>query len=273
MLKIIAWNIARCPDAWRRLIKSDADVALLQEASEPPADIAAEFKVDGAPWRTGVNQRWRTAVVKLSDRVELNWLSLTPLGEAIPGALAVSRPGPLAAAVVSSPVIEPFIAVSACWQWETPHALGGSEKYADASVHRLISDLSALVTVGKGPAILVAGDLNILKGYGENGRQYWGARYATVFDRMGAVGLPFVGPQAPEGRQADPWPKELPPDSKNVPTHYRKSQTLATATRQLDFVFASETLAKRLRVRALNEPEIWGPSDHCQIEIQISSES
>ena len=38
----------------------------------------------------------------------------------------------------------------------------------------------------------------------------WKGRYATVFDRMAAIGLPLVGPQYPNGRQADPWPDELP---------------------------------------------------------------
>jgi hypothetical protein len=28
--------------------------------------------------------------------------------------------------------------------------------------------------------------------------------------RMAALGFKFVGPQAPNGRRAEPWPKELP---------------------------------------------------------------
>jgi hypothetical protein len=44
--------------------------------------------------------------------------------------------------------------------------------------------------------------------------------------------------------------------------------TPETATRQLDFVFASQDLADRITVTALNEPERWGPSDHCRLEIQ-----
>ena len=83
-----------------------------------------------------------------------------------------------------------------------------------------------------------------------------------------SLGLPFAGPQAPHGgRQADPWPDELPRESLNVPTHY--SDAPATATRQLDFVFASKALADSLSVRALNEPDQWGPSDHCRIEIEV----
>ena len=115
-----------------------------------------------------------------------------------------------------------------------------------------------------------AGDFNILYGYGENGNAYWGRRYATIFNRMEALGLSFVGPQMPDGRCADPWPDELPRSSKNVPTFYHTKQTPASATRQLDFVFAFNGLAEHVKVVALNTPEQWGPSDHCHIEITIS---
>jgi hypothetical protein len=88
---------------------------------------------------------------------------------------------------------------------------------------------------------------------------------------MDALGLRFVGPQAPRGRQADPWPSELPEGSKNVPMFHSTQQTPATATRQLDFVFASESIADRVQVRALNEIAEWGPSDHCRIVIDVAS--
>lgn len=41
--------------------------------------------------------------------------------------------------------------------------------------------------------LIVAGDWNILRGYGEYGSKYWKARYDTVFDRAEALGLRFVG--------------------------------------------------------------------------------
>ena len=86
---------------------------------------------------------------------------------------------------------------------------------------------------------------------------------------MEKLGLTFAGPQYPDGRRADPWPGELPKESRNVPTYYTSRQTPATSTRQLDFVFASTGLADRMRVRALNDPADWGPSDHCRIEIDF----
>lgn len=272
-MKVIAWNIARRERPWRELLKMDADIALLSEATPPPADIAGCLNVDPAPWRTagaGVNRPWRTAVAKLSNRAQVEWLEPKPVAEASPGDLAVSRIGTLAAAVVTPTAADPFVVVSMYAAWEKPHSITGSGWiYADGSAHRLLSDLSALIGQQSRHRILVAGDLNILYGYGEGGSAYWAARYATVFDRMKMLGFSFVGPQAPAGLQADPWPAELPVGSRNVPTYHTSHQTPATAARQLDFVFASTGLAADLSVCALNEIEQWGPSDHCPIQIEF----
>jgi hypothetical protein len=75
--------------------------------------------------------------------------------------------------------------------------------------------------------------------------------------------------QLPNGRQVEPRPSELPADSRNVPTFHTNKMTAAQAQRQLDFVFASAGLAGKVQVRALNEVEEWGPSDHCRIEIEV----
>ena len=84
------------------------------------------------------------------------------------------------------------------------------------------------------------------------------------------MGLTCIGPQAPNGRQAQPWPAELPQDSVNVPTFHTNRQTpataTATATPQLDFVFASEPIADQVSAAARNGMDEWGPSDHCRIE-------
>jgi hypothetical protein len=274
IVKIITWNIARRKEAWRHLLDVDADVALFQEAAEPPADVARRLEVDPAPWRTGgeaMNRRWRAAVVRLSDRVELRRLEPKPLDEALPHDLAVSRIGTLAAATVVSPALDPLTVVSIYAPWEKTHtSLGSSWTYADGSVHRIISDLSVLIGREVGHRLIVAGDLNILFGYGEHGSEYWASRYATVFTRMAALGFALVGPQAPAGRVAHPWPGELPQTSNNVPTYHTNRQTPITATRQLDFVFASVGLHERVRAKAINAPECWGPSDHCRIEIEVT---
>ena len=175
----------------------------------------------------------------------------------------------MAIAEVRKPDDEPIIVVSMYAVWESP-ASKRSWIFADASAHRLISDLSLLVGNQRGHRIIVSGDFNILYGYGDNGSPYWARRYMTVFDRMEAIGLRFVGPQSPNGAQADPWPAELPADSKNVPTFRTRRGDPSTATRQLDFVFASESIADRVQTTALNRPEEWGPSDHCRVRIVVS---
>jgi endonuclease/exonuclease/phosphatase family metal-dependent hydrolase len=200
----------------------------------------------------------------------MQWLEPKPIEYAQPSELAVSRLGTLAAAIVTRPTGKDLIVASVYAPWEQPHRITGSGWiYADGSAHRVISDLSSLIGQEKRHRIIAAGDLNILYGYGEHGNAYWASRYASVFSRMSALGLSFVGPQAPNGRCADPWPNELPPTSNNVPTYYASQQTPTTATRQLDFVFASINLASNVRTRALNDPNAWGPSDHCRVEIEI----
>ena len=272
MLRIVTWNIGRRKDPWRCLLDSDYDVALVQEAAEPPRDVIRALDVDPSPWRTAgeVHRPWRTAVVKLSDRVGVQWLEVKSIEAARAGDLAVSRPGTLATAVLTPSTGKPITVASIYAPWEKPHSMANSNWiFADASAHRLVSDLSVLIGRQAGHRILVAGDLNILHGYGEKGSAYWAGRYATVFARMSSLGLSCVGPQAPAGRLADPWPDELPRESRNVPTYHTSHQAPATATRQLDFVFASAGLAEQVRVRARNDPGDWGPSDHCRVEIEI----
>ena len=214
------------------------------------------------PWRTyGADaiRPWRAAVVRLTNRLYVNWLIPTSIEQAVTCDLAVSRRGTLAVAEVEEPSGVRCIVVSMYGLWERPHRSTGSGWiYADASVHRLISDLAVLIGRQRSQRIVAAGDLNILYGYGEGGSKYWAARYDTVFKRMEALGVPFVGPQAPNGRRADPWPAELPADSNNVPTYHTTRMTPAQAIRQLDFVFASTDLVGRISVHALNESSDWG---------------
>ena len=273
MLNILSWNMAHRSALWRTLSPTGADVALLQEACAPPPELAPLLDLDDEPWITeGTKQRrWRTAVVGLNVNAKIDRLKSQPLFEVKDGDFGVTRLGTIAAAHVEDPhTSEICTLVSMYSLWEKPHlSTGSSWIYADASVHRLISDISSLVGQESGHRIVVAGDLNILYGYGEFGNKYWGTRYKTIFDRFESIGLKFVGPQFPNGRQADPWPTELPLDSLNVPTYYTNRQTPQTATRQLDFVFASADIANRVEVRAVNSAEEWGGSDHCKIEIKI----
>ena len=97
----------------------------------------------------------------------------------------------------------------------------------------------------------------------------WYERDRTVFDRMAALGLEFVGPQSPAGRQAQPTPQGLPASTRNVATFYMPGNSPATAANQLDYVFASRGFHQSVRTRALNGVEEWGSSDHCRILIEV----
>ena len=280
-MKIISWNMAHKHESWRFLLDMEIDLALLQEACKPPPDVAERIrddpaiKVDRAPWETtivGGKAKFRTAIVKLSNRIEVEWIETKSIDAAGAGDLVVGSPGTLAAAFVTPPSGGSLIVVSMYAQWVKTHVRVGSSPFivSDGSAHRIVSDLSAFIPDEHGHRVLAAGDLNILRGYGEYGVPYWAARYKTVFDRMEVMELPCVGPEYPNGRQADPWPDELPRDSRNVPTFHSVKQTPMTAARQLDYVFASTELAGSLNVRALNAPEEWGPSDHCRIEVELA---
>ena len=252
-------------------------MALLQEAGGPPDDLVhlVEYE-DAVFWNRLLYDRW-PLVVKLSDRIEVeHYRQVPPISDLGDNDIGVNGIGTIAAAKVI-PVDskeEAFVAISMYGRWLKPHpSAEGGWKYADASAHRIISDLSAFIG-REDPTthrILAAGDLNILYGYGEDGSAYWAARYETVFKRMEALGLQFIGPQCPNGRQAIPWPDELPGNSNNFPTYHPSRQTPAAATRQLDYAFASHGFHKGVSGRAMNEVHKWGPSDHCRLIIEVKT--
>ncbi len=273
-LKLLSWNMNQKADNWQTVLDCGVDVALLQEAKNPPVDMAGNLMIQQEAGPQESKLLWRAIVAGRAgtDKFDFIPIKTQPLGGNDPEALMVSRPGTLAAAFIRiRDTGEEIIVVSLYSTWMNPITQTGSSWiYADASAHRLVSDLSGLIASQYKQKIIAAGDLNILYGYGEARSPYWARRYHTVFDRMDALGLRFVGPQAPDGgRQADPWPEELPKDSLNVPTFHHNQQSPAEASRQLDFVFASKSIADRVSVKALNSVEQWGPSDHCRIMIDL----
>ena len=291
---VVSWNIAKDREPWRQLVEMDADIALLQEAGQVPPDVAE--RVDTGPvehwdshvwnsshWYEGrfpkLFDRW-PMVVKLSDRVEVEWFKqVSPIGWVEQDEIAVSGIGTIAAARVTrlDGSTEPFIVVSMYARWIGVHPsvkTAWSFGYADGSVHRIISDLSAFIGHENSQThrILAAGDLNIAHGYGDGGRPpYWEARYRSVFERMAAIGLEFMGPQAPNGRQAETLATNEPADSRNVVTFYLPGKNPETASNnQLDYVFASSGFHESVKVRAMNGVEEWGASDHCRLLIKIA---
>jgi hypothetical protein len=271
MIELVSWNMNR-RRFWDELASdTSVDVALLQEAPRPPVhpQLRATIPARDGDWRTaGWRAECRTCVVQLSDRVSVLPRSLRDPADGDTAALGASRAGSLTVADVRRDGQYLCTVASAYANWES--SVDRDDLiFADASAHRLLSDLSTLITGRENERLLVAGDFNILHGYGEYGDTYWGRRYQSVFDRAEAMGLRYVGPQHPNGRQASPPPSELPENSKDVPTFRHSRQTVEGASRQMDFVFATSDLADLIETRAQNEVADWGPSDHCRVRIVL----
>ena len=277
MVKIVCWNIAKRSAPWKELLEMGVDVALLQEAD--PAAVPAPAETSPyVPDTTYGYDRWPLAV-RLSDRVQVEWFKPVNAAQVSieSNEVAVSDSNTIAAARVTPlPNGEPFMVFSMYARWVKPVVKSTwSAGYADASAHRIISDLSAFIGY-LNPAshrILAAGDLNTI--YQET-RYSLQPRDTTVFDRMEALGLEFVGPRWPDAdRQADLVPMGLPPDTENVPTYLSAQQmkgmrsTGALTGHQLDYVFASKGFDQNISVHAMNGPARWGSSDHCRILIEV----
>lgn len=137
-------NIARRDACWQSLLDSDYDIALLQEAHEPPADVAAVLQTDPGEWRTngaGKNRPWRAALAIINPEIGFEWIDTKPLTDACPGEFGVSRPGTIVAAKIFPKDADPIIVTSIYAPWELPHSSTNSSwkvGNADASAHRIL---------------------------------------------------------------------------------------------------------------------------------------
>ena len=278
MTSVVCWNINAQLKPWQELFRMDADVALLQEVKaipkELPEDVAIPPNASGEPWEADLYDRW-PLVVKLSNRVEVEWFRrVLPISETGANEMAVSGIGTIAAARVLPEEGEALVAISMYARWIRPHVSTRSSwkvGYADGSAHRIISDLSAFIGHADPSRhrILAAGDLNTMFGVTEENPLADPQRDQTIFDRMIALGLEFMGPEFPNGRQAETPIMGQPKDSRSVPTYRKVGESSMIASTQLDYVFASRGFHKTIRTRALNGVDEWGPSDHCRLLIEI----
>ena len=276
MIRVVSWNIFKKWPPWHVLAEmarqGEADVALLQEAGSPPLDLAhpVQFGTDEF-WRDGpyegrpIYDRW-SLVLQLSDRVEVEWFrAVPPISELGEHDIAVSGIGTIAAARVRSrgrPAEGAFIAVSMYARYIKPHPSTGTlwrVGAPDVSAHRILSDISAFIG-HEDPSrhrILAAGDLNMI--YGATGRTLaLPERERAFWDRVAALGLEFLGPQAPDGWRPEAPQIDVPPDTKNVPTWVRNGRSPEEANRQFDYAIASRGFHERVTVRALNRARTTG---------------
>ena len=276
-VRVVSWNIAKRRDPWFQLAemarRGEADLALLQEAGNPPSEIAGQFHFENDSLGATLLDRW-PLVVRLSDEVEVDWFRQVPVRGWGCGdrEIEVSGIGTMAVArvVPHGQVEEAFLAVSMYARWTWAHPITGKKpgKHADISAHRILCDLQSFMDY-LDPSryrMLAAGDLNLCYGATEGS---WYQRERVVWDRFEALGLEFLGPQFPNGRAAPSTPPNSPEDTRDVPTHHPNRQTPAEAINQLDYAFASRGLHEDVTVRALNGVEEWGASDHCRLLIEI----
>ena len=219
MVKIVCWNIAKRIAPWDKLEsmrdEEGVDIALLQEAN--PDHVPASLDIGPyKPWDNHPYDRW-PAVVKLSDNVEVKWFEPVPLNvDEAEGRIAVSDLPTLAAAKVTSlPDGEPFIVMSMYARWYWPHPLAREApvikkpgtgvicEFADASAHRIISDLSGFIahTNPANHRIIAAGDLNAIYGATEEHPCEMPERMRTIFNRMRAIGLEFLWTASAQRRE------------------------------------------------------------------------
>ncbi len=282
MIRVVSWNIAKWTQPWRELAemvrRGEADVALLQETGNPPDDLARLFHYENnIGWDRCLYDRW-PLVVQLSDRVDVEWFRQVPpkVGGFGEREIGVSGIGTMAAARVA-PRGRPqdaFVAVSMYAAWIRAHPSTGKNPgiASDVSAHRILSDLSTFIDYEDASRhrILAAGDLNMF--HGATGRSLsWVDRERTVWDRFESLGLEFLGPRTPNGRPAASPQPDVPVDTRNVPTYRTARQSPGEANRQLDYVFASRGFHEKITVRALNNVDEWGSSDHCRLLIEIAA--
>ena len=273
-IRVVSWNIAKKRDPWFELAemasRGEADLALLQEAGDPPREVADWLRYENDPVEPAPYGQ-RPLVVQLSNRVEVEWFRQVPAnGRYGEQEFGISDIGTMAAARVApcGQWEEAFLAVSMYALRMRAHPVTGVSPghRADISAHRVLSDLQTFMDAFSHYPILAAGDLNLC--YGAT-KSSWYGRQRIVWDRFNALGLEFLGPQLPNGRAASSTPPESPENTLDVPTYHTVHQTPSEANRQLDYVFASSGIHKAVTVRALNGVEEWGPSDHCRLLIYV----
>ena len=246
----------------------------MREAGSPPEDLFGEIEYDDHAFRDrNLYDRW-PLIVRLSDRVNVEWLRQEPPISNLDGlSIGVSGIGTIAAANIT-PRDQPqyaFLAFSMYARWMRAHPTTGKTSiYSDGSAHRILSDNSTFIDHAnpEKQKILAAGDMNMF--FGATGKDLLvPEREQTVWNRFSALDLEFLGPQLPIGRPAATKKPGVTITTQNVPILHTTQQSPADANRQLNYAFASRGFHESVSVRALNETDKWGTSDHCRLMIEV----
>jgi Endonuclease/Exonuclease/phosphatase family len=275
-MRLISWNMNQRTGSWRLLSELmreyDVGAAMVQEAVAPPNGIEQTLKVfsdpslGDTPWRTpvptGTTRTFASAVAVRSDVPAEAWVPM-PLGSAAYGAPAISHPGQWVA-VGTGDVDDRTWIVSLYGLWDTMPDSG--DIFAEATLHRAISDLTWLLQARSTRRVVIAGDLNIWLGYGH---KKWEPRYRTVFDRLAAYGLEVAGPYRMTEEPLAGCPCKAGAGCKHVRT-YRHMHRADSTPYQNDYVFVRG--GRVTRCEALDEERCWATSDHCPIFVELDDD-
>ena len=232
MIRIVCWNTQHKRDSWNFLCErhGEADLALLQEACTPTEEAKARLDVGPGPWVLKWSDGARSAGVRAVVRIS-NRIAIERVAVA-----------DIVAMTPNSAIDEPIrfaVAIATLPSGERIGLVSIESGYeASQKAPEMIREIQQ--SCADDLPWIVGGDLNI-----------WPNSKTTMFGDMMRIGLPLIGPHAA--------------------TYYNPplGQKPSDANIQNDYVFASRSLAHRLTVRALNDPNDWGPSDHCRIVIDL----
>lgn len=265
-LRVCTWNMRHNPAAWERLARLGDEhavqVALVQEAVPPPNPAAWRTHPGPAEtlaWRVrahnNVTRNFASAVIVLDDDLDMEVIDAAPLGEAEYRRFAVSHPGQFAVAAITTPLGGRLTVVSLYGVWD------GDARYiyAEATLHRAISDLTILFQDPNHSPLLLAGDLNVYRDWARAERgAAWAPRYDTVFDRLRAYGLDLRGPFGLEPLPGCPCRRD---ECDHARTYAHRADPSGTPY-QLDYVFTTEPAGE---VAVIDEHDIWQYSDHLPV--------
>lgn len=251
----MVWNMAHRSGSWDALAELSFDVALLNEASVPlPEGIDAVYEPEGTVGRDGYPRRWTAAVAsqhkprRIDDARPVSYRGRRPNVDFV-----VSRPGSWIAAVVPVPEVGDVTCVS---------LYGLLDELSEASVHRSLSELSPLFSDDRYRRhVLLGGDLN-------TGTQWPRGRHldgdTALLARIRAYGLvDCLEKVRKPGRLAN---CRCVYGDGCTHTWTRRDPKQPEIPLQVDYLFASATLAERLRACDALSPLEWQRfSDHSPI--------
>ena len=236
-----------------------ADVVLMQEASKAHLPANPSYRVSSSAadnWLiTNGGNAAATAIAVFNPDLKYRVIPIVPLGSAVEGTLESSHLGQFTAIQI------PFhgrtltlVSLYAIWRGE----------FADATLHRAISDLTPLIT--RENEVLVVGDMNIFRGYTLGGGEATLKRYNAVFERFASLGLDVLGPYETGPLAGCPCKSD---DCRHVRT-YRHLNHEDSHPLQLDFAFGTKGVANAMiSCRVMDDERWWAASDHAPIEVTL----